>query len=130
MIGPVRIWLYVFALNGAAAVLFGAFAAHGLSGRLDAHALSLFDIGARYHLMHAVAGFLAALLMRGGAGAAARLAAAAFLVGILLFSGSLYLLALTGAHAFAWITPLGGISLVAGWVLLALAGFRLEAPPL
>jgi len=130
MIRPVRLWLYIFALNGAAAVLFGAFAAHALSDRLDAHALSLFDTGARYHLIHAVAGFLAGLLMRGGAGAAARLSAAAFLVGILLFSGSLYLLALTGVHVFAWITPLGGLGLVAGWVMLALAAFRLETPPL
>lgn len=130
MIPAMRIWLYVFALNGAAAVLFGAFAAHGLSERLDAHALGIFDTGARYHLMHAVAGFLAALLMRGGAGARARLSCAAFLAGIILFSGSLYLLALTGAQPFAWFTPIGGLCLVAGWVLLALAAFRLEAPPL
>jgi uncharacterized membrane protein YgdD (TMEM256/DUF423 family) len=125
-----RIWLYVFALNGAAAVLFGAFAAHALAGRLEPHALAIFDTGARYHILHALAGCVAALLMRGGAADQARFSAAAFLAGMLLFCGSLYLLALTGIHAFGWLTPLGGLSLVAGWVLLAMAALRLEMPPL
>src|SRR5579871_2142201 len=99
-----RIWLFIAALAGAAAVVLGAFAAHGLRGRLDAAPLEIFDTGARYHLAHAIAMGLAALTMRGAARRRARLAALFFLTGILLFSGSLYLLALTGARGFAFIT--------------------------
>lgn len=123
-----KIWLCLAAINGTLAVLLGAFAAHGLSARLDAHALQIFDTGARYHMTHALAMGLAALAMRGGAARRAGIAAALFLLGILLFSGSLYLLALTGAIGFAYVTPLGGVSFVAGWAILALAALKLEMP--
>lgn len=122
-----RVWLFMAALCGACGVLLGAFAAHGLSGRLDARLLGIFDTGARYQMYHAPAMGLAALAMRGPARGLARLAAIAFLVGIILFSGSLYLLALTGILRLALLTPLGGIGLVAGWLLLAAAAFRLPS---
>lgn len=108
--------------------MLGAFAAHGLSGRLAPVALQVFDTAARYHLIHAVALGLAALEMRGGARRHARLAAMLFLAGILLFSGSLYLLALTGIRAFGFITPAGGLAFIMGWIALALAGLKLEEP--
>jgi uncharacterized membrane protein YgdD (TMEM256/DUF423 family) len=127
-----RIWLFIAALSGAAAVILGAFAAHGLSGRLGASALQVFDTGARYHLAHALAMGLAALVMHKAGGSAARrlarLAAMLFLAGILLFSGSLYLLALTDIRAFAFITPAGGLAFIMGWIALALAALKLEEP--
>ena len=123
----VRFWLVIAALNGALAVAFGAFAAHGLSQQLDAHALGVFETGARYHMYHALAMGLAALAMQGKAARTATWSASLFLAGIILFSGSLYALALTGERLFAFVTPVGGVSFLAGWVLLALAAWRSKA---
>jgi len=120
-----KTWLFLGALCGALAVLLGAFAAHGLSARIPAHALQTFETGARYQMYHALAMGLAALAMRGDARSRARLAAIAFLAGIVLFSGSLYLLALTGITALGMITPLGGLAFLAGWGLLAAAALKL-----
>ena len=111
-----NVWLLVAAINGFLAVAAGAFAAHGLQGRLDAHALTIFETGARYQMYHALAIGVAAMAPRN---AASRLACISFLVGITLFSGSLYLFALTGARAFAFVTPLGGIAFLLGWGALA-----------
>ena len=116
-----RLWLFLSALMGALAVLCGAFAAHGLKARLGADALAVFETGARYQMYHALAMGLAALAMRGAASRWAGWAAGYFLAGILLFSGSLYLLALTGNSALGIITPLGGVCFIAGWGLLARA---------
>jgi uncharacterized membrane protein YgdD (TMEM256/DUF423 family) len=123
----VRIWLVLAALNGALAVAFGAFAAHGLSQQLDAHALGIFETGARYHMYHALAMGLAALAMQSSGVRAATWSAALFLIGIILFSGSLYALAMTGERVFAFATPVGGVSFLAGWILLALAAWRSKA---
>ena len=112
-----RTWLGIAAINGALAVLAGAFAAHGLRAHVSMEALSVFETGARYHMYHALAIALAALVP-------ARAASAAFLAGIVLFSGSLYLLALTGWHLMVFITPLGGLCFIAGWMLLAWASFQ------
>lgn len=120
-----RIWLFLAAVNGALAVLCGAFAAHDLAARLDAHALSIFETGARYHMYHALAMGLAAFAMRDAARARARMAAALFLAGIVLFCGSLYVLALAGTPLLGIVTPLGGLCFLAGWTLLALAALRL-----
>ncbi len=119
-----KIWLFVAGLNGAAAVLAGAFAAHALG---PGHPFaSAFSIAAQYHLVHAAAIAIAALAAQGAAAPRARMAAMLFLAGILLFSGSLYVLTLTGLRAFAIITPVGGVILVAGWLMLALAALKLE----
>ena len=123
-----RTWLFIAAILGAAAVLCGAFAAHGLQTRLDGTAREVFETGARYHMYHALAMGLAAFAMRGPAKIRARAAAILFLIGIFLFSGSLYLLALTGATAFGLVTPFGGLAFIAGWILLTLAALKL--PPL
>jgi uncharacterized membrane protein YgdD (TMEM256/DUF423 family) len=123
----VRIWLVIAALNGALAVAFGAFAAHGLSQQLDAHALGIFETGARYHMYHALAMGLAALAMQSSGARTATWSAALFLTGIVLFSGSLYALAMTGERIFAFVTPVGGVSFLAGWILLALAAWRSKA---
>jgi uncharacterized membrane protein YgdD (TMEM256/DUF423 family) len=123
----VRIWLFIAAINGALAVALGAFAAHGLAGRLDAHALGIFETGARYHMYHALALGLAALAMQGVAARVASWSAWFFLAGIVLFSGSLYLLAFTSIPLFAFMTPFGGVSFLAGWVFLALAAARIKS---
>ena len=119
----VNIWLVIAAANGALAVAVGAFAAHGLSERLSAQALATFETGARYHMYHALAMGLAAIGLRGRA---ATRSAGLFLIGIVLFCGSLYLLALTGQRAFAFVTPVGGLAFLAGWILLAAAAARIE----
>ena len=119
-------WLVVASVNGALAVAFGAFAAHGLKARVDAQALAVFETGARYHMYHALALGFSAFAMRGAALGTARLAAILFLAGIVLFSGSLYLLALTGVRIFGIVTPFGGLCFLGGWASLAFAATRLS----
>ncbi|MGE3171865.1 MAG: DUF423 domain-containing protein [Planctomycetota bacterium] len=108
--------LQAAALLGAAAVLLGAFAAHGLEGRISDQALRWFQTGAHYHGWHALALFGCGLL--GRTGRTPRAAAWAFVAGIALFSGSLYAMALTDARWLGAVTPLGGTAFVVGWLLL------------
>ena len=117
-------WLLIAAVNGGLAVVCGAFAAHGLQGRIDAEALGVFETGARYHMYHALAIGLAAFAMRDAAAGAAATACAFFLVGILLFSGSLYLMAGLGWSRLGFVTPLGGVSLLIGWACVMRAGWK------
>jgi uncharacterized membrane protein YgdD (TMEM256/DUF423 family) len=122
-----NLWLAIAAINGFLAVAAGAFSAHGLQGRLDPHAMQVFETGARYHMYHALAIGLAAFAMRGAATAPAQTAAEFFLGGIILFSGSLYLLALTGNKALGIVTPFGGLAFLIGWSALAFAAFKLNS---
>jgi len=124
---PVNAWFAIAALDGALAVIAGAFAAHGLRGQLSAAALEVFQTGARYQMYHALAMALAALVMRGESVARARLAAALFLIGSVLFCGSLYSLALSGLRGFGVVTPFGGLAFIGGWIALAAAGLKLKA---
>jgi len=124
-----KIWLFIAGINGAVAVLAGAFAAHALGPRLSPVYTTAFTTAAHYHLVHAVAMAVAALAAGGAAKPRAQSAALLFLAGIVLFSGSLYLLVLTGIRAFAYITPVGGLAFVAAWILLALAALKLEEAP-
>ena len=126
MRGLMSVWLTIAGVSGFLAVAAGAFAAHGLSGRLDAHALQIFETGARYHMYHSLAMGLAAFAIRGRATTPARVSAAFFLAGIVLFSGSLYLLALTGVHALGFVTPIGGVAFLIGWGALAFAATRVN----
>ena len=96
-----------------------------LSGRLSPDALGIFETGACYHMVHALAIGLAAMLPAGPGTRRAQIAAALFLAGIVLFCGSLYLLALTGGRMLGFVTPFGGLAFVAGWLFLALAALRL-----
>jgi uncharacterized membrane protein YgdD (TMEM256/DUF423 family) len=114
--------LLVFgALSGFIAVAAGAFGAHALRDRLPPARLAAFETGARYQLPHAVAAVLAALLPRSRVG---RAAGWCFLTGSIVFAGSLYTLALADVRAFGAVTPFGGAGLLAGWLLLAIAGWR------
>jgi uncharacterized membrane protein YgdD (TMEM256/DUF423 family) len=121
-----NIWLLIAAINGFLAVAAGAFGAHGLQGKLDAHNLEIFETAARYHMYHALAIGLAAFAARNAAASsAANGAAVFFLAGIVLFSGSLYLLALTGMRALVFVTPFGGLAFLVGWGALAWAATKL-----
>jgi uncharacterized membrane protein YgdD (TMEM256/DUF423 family) len=118
------------AVNAFLAVAAGAFAAHALRARLDADRLAVFETGARYHMFHALGLFAVALVAvraagTGGAGSGTVAAAGwLMLAGIVLFSGSLYALALSGQRWLGAVTPLGGLCFLASWALLAWAAFR------
>jgi len=110
-------WWTVAGAMGALGVALGAFGAHGLKGVVtDARLLEVWETAARYHLIHAVALGLVAAHPRSPAWAGAL-----FVAGILLFSGSLYTMTLTGARWLGAVTPVGGLCLIAGWLVLAFA---------
>ncbi|MEO6773059.1 MAG: DUF423 domain-containing protein [Kofleriaceae bacterium] len=117
-----RALLAAGAIDGAIAVAAGAFGAHALKARLTDKALAVFETGARYQMYHALAIVLCAVLVGGVAGA--RLSGWLFQAGIVLFSGSLYALALTDVKVLGAITPLGGLAFLAGWVWLAISALR------
>jgi uncharacterized membrane protein YgdD (TMEM256/DUF423 family) len=102
---------------GFSAVALGAFGAHGLRGRLTPALLEIYRTGALYHLIHAVAAL--AVAMGGSRLRRGRLIVGLFTAGVVVFSGSLYALALTGRSALGAVTPLGGIMLLAAWALIA-----------
>lgn len=116
-----RTFLLIGALAGAIGVAIGAFGAHGLRGRLSPEMLAVFETGARYHLYHALALLAVAALMGRIDGRLITAAGWLFTSGIVLFSGSLYLLALTGVTTLGAVTPLGGLAFMLGWACLAIA---------
>jgi uncharacterized membrane protein YgdD (TMEM256/DUF423 family) len=116
-----------FALGSLAAfigVALGAFAAHGLKSRLDAGMLATFEIGVRYHMYHALALLAVAWACSRWPGTITAAAGWLFIAGIVVFSGSLYVLALTGVRWLGAITPLGGLAFLAGWLCLAWAALK------
>jgi len=119
-----RTWLIVGALSAAIAVLTDAFAAHGLRGVLEPARLATWQTAARYQFLHAFALLVVGLAAPRLASGWLRAAGLAFSLGTLLFSGSLYVLALTGLRALGMITPLGGVAFVIGWVCLAVSAVR------
>jgi uncharacterized membrane protein YgdD (TMEM256/DUF423 family) len=116
-----RTFLLAGAIAGLIAVAFGAFGAHGLRGRLTPEMLAVFETGVRYHMYHALALLLVAALAPRLPGTAIVAAGWLFISGIVLFSGSLYVLAATGVTALGAITPIGGVAFLAGWAALAIA---------
>lgn len=113
-------------IAGFSAVAFGAFGGHGLRNKLanvpdGAKRLDWWQTGASYHLAHAVTIGVAALVAERAPGSLATAAVWAFVAGIVLFSGSLYVMALTGLRKLGAITPLGGLALLAGWACLIAA---------
>jgi uncharacterized membrane protein YgdD (TMEM256/DUF423 family) len=107
-------WIQAGAVGMFLAVALGAFAAHGLKARLTPEMLTIFETGVRYHVYHALA------LLALGAARGPEKAGWCFVAGIVVFSGSLYVLALTGEKRLGMITPIGGVLFLAGWVLFAL----------
>ena len=116
-----RAFLLVGALAGVVGVALGAFAAHGLRGRLSPDMLAVFETGVRYHMYHALAILLTSAIMGRVTGRLIVAAGWLFTAGIVLFSGSLYLLATTGITILGAITPLGGVAFLLGWACLAAA---------
>jgi uncharacterized membrane protein YgdD (TMEM256/DUF423 family) len=111
-----KLFLLLASANGFLAVALGAFAAHGLKSRLDANMLQTFQTGVQYHMSHALALFAVALLsLYFPAEKLPRIAGYSFLLGILLFSGSLYVLSLSGTRWLGAITPFGGVAFLVGW---------------
>ncbi len=108
------------------AVALGAFGAHGLSQRLSADLLDVYHTGVDYHMFHSLALVAVGLLQRHTPSAAARWAGALFLAGIVVFSGSLYLLAVSGVRQLGMVTPLGGLAFLAGWIAFALAARKIR----
>lgn len=126
-----RGFLIAGALFGATGVLLGAFGAHALKTRLTPEALSSWDTAVTYQLFHALALLFLGLVAKSLAAAAQSTAYAAigvagtsWIVGILLFSGSIYVLAIGGPRFFGPITPLGGLALIVGWVSLLVAAIK------
>ncbi|MGI3128793.1 DUF423 domain-containing protein [Halopseudomonas pachastrellae] len=119
-------WLLMLAsLSGFTGVALGAFAAHGLRGKLPDNLLNAFQTGVSYQLWHTMALIgVALLLLRGPDSALLKTSGVLFAVGIVLFSGSLYLLALSGLGKLGMITPLGGVTWLVAWFCLGLGIWR------
>ena len=123
-----KLLMILGSLNAGLAVLFGAFGAYALKARLSAEMLAVYQTGVQYHFYHALG-----LLILGLAGAQASksrwrtLSAGFMLSGIILFSGSLYVLALTGTRAWGMVTPFGGAAFILAWFVFALGTWRAGA---
>jgi uncharacterized membrane protein YgdD (TMEM256/DUF423 family) len=106
------------------AVAAGAFGAHALRERLPEAMLAIFETGVRYQMYHALGLLAAALLLARAPSTSAVAAGWLFTFGIVVFSGSLYVLVLSGVRTWGAVTPFGGVAMIAGWALLAYAGWR------
>lgn len=120
-----RMLLLLAAVFGFTGVALGAFAAHGLKTQLSADYLAVFQTGVHYQMLHALALLALAALWERLAQRLLLAAGICFCVGILLFSGSLYALTLSGIGALGVITPVGGLMFLVGWACLGLAAWRL-----
>lgn len=125
-VGMAKLFITLASLSGMFAVVFGAFGAHALKNRLDDYAMGVFETAVQYHFYHSLAllavGVIAlhqpqTMLLRSSGWL--------FLLGIVVFSGSLYLLSLSGVKWLGAITPLGGLAFIAGWACLAATGWKL-----
>ena len=119
-----RLFLLSGAVFAALAVAAGAFGAHGLKNRLGPELLGVFETGVRYQMYHALALILLAVLAARLPGRLTLFAGGFFIAGIMLFSGSLYLLSLTGQRWLGAITPLGGLAFLLGWCSMIAAGLK------
>lgn len=120
-----RLFASLGAISAAVAVAAGAFGAHALRARLEPRLLEVFETAARYQMYHALALFAVAwVLSRSAATGLATASGWLFVAGTLVFSGSLYAMALSGLRGLGAVTPVGGLCLLAGWALLAVAAWR------
>ncbi len=119
-----RRFLMIGTLSAAIAVAAGAFGAHALRARLEPRLLEVFETAARYQMYHALALIAVASFLARGPNRTAVVSGWLFVAGTVLFSGSLYGMALTGVRALGAITPLGGVCFIAGWVAFAIAAAR------
>ncbi len=121
-----KLFITLASLSGMLAVVLGAFGAHALRDKLDTYALGIWETAVQYHFYHSLA-MLAVGIIALSQPQTAMLKASGwlFLLGILVFSGSLYLLGLSGVRWLGAITPLGGLAFIAGWACLAATGWKL-----
>ncbi len=110
-------WTYIASIMGSTAILLGAFGAHGLKDKVSPERIANWNTAATYHLAHAIA-LLALALFAKASGRPITVPASLFTAGIICFSGSIYLLVLTGQKWLGPITPLGGLAMAAGWLSL------------
>jgi uncharacterized membrane protein YgdD (TMEM256/DUF423 family) len=124
----IQIFISVAALLGGLSVAAGAFASHALREKLSERAIEIFETGARYQMYHALALLLVALLLSRAEAAQSILMASgiAFIVGVVMFSGSLYTLSLTNIKWLGAIAPLGGAAFIVGWSCLAVAAWSFK----
>jgi uncharacterized membrane protein YgdD (TMEM256/DUF423 family) len=119
-----RTWFAVGSILAALAVAAGAFGAHGLENRLSADDLDTYQTAARYHMYHALGLLAVAYAAHRFGGGLVSAAGWLFIAGIILFSGSLFLLALSGIKILGAVAPIGGVCFLAGWACLAVAAWR------
>jgi uncharacterized membrane protein YgdD (TMEM256/DUF423 family) len=114
-------WSATGAILLAIAVMLGAFGAHGLRGRIDDYSMNIYERAVLYHFLHALGMLIVSILPRAGVLSESRMKWVAGLLcaGVVLFSGSLYVFAITGVRTLGAITPFGGLSFIAAWLLLA-----------
>ena len=121
-----KLFITLASLSGMLAVIFGAFGAHALKGKLDDQALKVFETAVQYHFYHTFALLVVGVIaLNQPQTVLLKSSGWLFVIGILVFSGSLYLLSLTGVRWLGAITPLGGLALIAGWACLAATGWKL-----
>lgn len=121
-----KLFLTLGSLSGLLAVVLGAFGAHALKARLDSASLAIFETASQYHFYHSLALLAVGILaLSYPASGSLRASGWLFFVGILVFSGSLYILSVTGIRWLGAITPIGGLGFIAGWALLAYAAWSL-----
>jgi uncharacterized membrane protein YgdD (TMEM256/DUF423 family) len=120
-----KIFIILGSLNAFLAVALGAFGAHGLQSKLNEQMLATYQTGVKYHMMHALGLILIGIISRWTSDSLLINWSGWFIcAGIVLFSGSLYLLSISGIRWLGAVTPLGGLSFLAGWLLLAMAAFK------
>jgi len=118
-------WLQVGSLLMFLGVALGAFGSHALKNKMDVHMMEVYKTAVLYHFIHAIAILVVAWLSSQQHTPVVQMAGRAFFLGIILFSGSLYLLSVTGIKWFGMITPFGGICFLAGWTYLFLASTKM-----
>ena len=121
-----KVYLLLGAIFGGLSVVGGAFASHALKAQLSERSLEIFETGAKYQMYHALALISVAILLQmlESSSTLLNIAGGAFTVGILLFSGSLYVLSLSGIGWLGAITPLGGVAFLVGWGCMAIAALK------
>jgi len=130
----VRLFVLLSGLMGLTGVALGAFGAHGLKNSLGhledfPQRIAWWETAAHYHLIHSLALLGTAFVLTRVSSAAATLAGYAFALGICLFSGSLYVMTLTGMRQLGAVTPLGGLCFLLGWACLCIAAYGMTPPP-
>lgn len=120
-----KIFIFLGSINAFLAVALGAFGAHALKNKLSEEMLTVYQTGVHYHIIHALGLlFIGILAQRISESTLVNWAGGLLFLGIVLFSGSLYVLSLSGVKAFGAVTPFGGVAFLMGWILLAVAALK------